>query len=1100
MTKKDKNIIRLIILIIVLVALWFLYNLGGNLLKPVAISQIKQLTGTRVDINDIAFHLSGRISIKNIRIAPLVTLEPDNAILTAKRLDAYFSPLSFLKFSPKLDRVRISDFILNIQFNADKKEWNIASLKLPEKRKGQLIPGLRFKRGEIKFSQINNGEEIKTISCKIKGGYAEASGQNGQMLFAITEDNPRNNSGNRIFVKLLQSEVQEISVEGNLPRLDLNLFGSKCNVNSFNSKITIDKDNITFGKSSVAIGPQTVIDVNGTIKDYKTDPAFTFAVKMKDLNVRHDPADNSFAFGSRIFEKFIPLLQVFFDNFNPQGRLGLDVMLTGKVKEIAKTHCDGFLDCKDISIQYFEFPYLVEHLAGRIDVTETSMEMNNVKASHGEVDITMKGYCHGFGETMDSNVVLSSNNMLLDDDLYAALIPNHKKLWYLFSPSGMVSGDFIYAAKPPGQRIFRLNANLLDVAIICHYFPYSVSGITGKITVDGGLIELKDVLSRQSGGTIQMEGRITEAKTPDPQYDFKILAKNVAIDKKLISAFPADQKKFFNTFDIQARGDADIEIHSVDNNEMPVDHLAKLNITGDLIKTPKLPQPLKNITLDANLTPRAFEITKFTADFNTSPIAASGTIWTGTDTEPLGYCMRMTAGNLTLDSNTVKPILGANSAGLLDDFQFDGEVNIDAIVGKNSRVKCPEFEIGIECLNDSAYLSKLDLPLEDITGKIIVTPENVELVSLSAVPVVDDMNTPGRITLNGKLQMAEGSVNWASLKLKAVDLSFDPRFTVVLGKAENYYTKLAPEGRIDLSLDRITFDKSDSGQKFLKLGGTALFKNCSIGNTKPVSNIYALLNIDTQYEIGAGMKDCKLLLEVQSLSFKGRPVENLKLYVPYDINNPDIVIKDFVGDCLGGRIAGEAIFKTDNKGGFSEYNIDLAIVGVSSEKFVSPGSAEKSGGAMNGELSFKGDFRKPSASLGRLNLQAEGIQLGEKGLVTSIRNAILETINKDLSFDNVKVQAVIKGRIVQISRIDLYGPTASLRGTGTYEPATDSINIDFVAYSAAGKEKANFLDSITSGLGAAFLKVYVTGTLEKPNIKVEVLPIFKKSLEIIGAK
>lgn len=1100
MTKKNKTIIRWIVIIIAVVVLWFLYNLGGNLLKPVAISQLKQLTGARVDINDVSFHLSGRIVFRNISIGPLVKFEPDNSILTAKRLDAHFSPLSFLKMSPKLDRVRISDFVVNVQFNADKKEWNVAALKMPEKKKGQILPELRFKRGEIKFAQINKGAEIKTISCTTNGGFATATARNGDILFSVTEDNPSEKSQNNIIVKYTQNEIQKISIEGNLPRLNLSLFGSKCNVNSFYSNIIIEEDKIVFGKSSVAIGPQTVIDVNGTVTNYKADPAFVFGVKMRDLNIRRDPADNCFAFGSRIFESFIPLLQVFFDNFNPQGRLGLDVVLKGNVKEIAKTRCDGYLDCKDISIQYFEFPYLVEHLAGRIDVTETSMKMQGVKAAHGKVDIEMNGYCNGFGEAMDSNIVLTSNNMLLDEDLYAALIPNHKKLWYLFSPSGMVAGDFIYAAKPPGKRIFRLNANLLDVAIICHYFPYPVSGITGKIWVDGGRIDLKDVLSRQSGGTIEMDGNITDANTAEPKYDFKILAKNVAIDDKLIGAFPADQKKFFSNFDIEARGDADIEIHSTDNNQMPVDYMAKLSIKGERITTPKLNEPLTNLVLDANLMPEALEIKQLSADFNDSPINASGTIWTGTEKEAMGYCMRVKAGNLAIDGNMVKPILGENSASLLNEFEFEGQVNVDALVGKNSRIKCPEYEIAVECLNDSAYLEKFDLPLEDITGKIIINPENIEFDSLSAVPVADDMNKPGKITLNGKMQIANGEVDWASLKLKAVDLNFDPRFTGLLGTAETYYDKLSPQGNIDLSLDRITFEKSDTGQKTVKLGGTALFKNCSIGNTKPVSNIYALLNIDTQYDIGVGMKDCKLMLEVQSLSFKGRPIENMRLKIPYDINNPDVVISDFVGECLGGRIAGDAFIKTDSKGGFTEYNVDIAVVGVSSEKFFSPQAAERSGGSLNGEVRIKGDFRDSGASKGRIILEATGLQLGGKNLVSSIRTAILETIKKDLAFDNVKMQAFVKGNLVEISRMDLYGPTASLRGKGTYEPATDSISIDFSAYSGAGKDKANLFDTLTSGLGAAFLKVYVRGSLEQPEIKVEPLPILKQTLEIIGTK
>ncbi len=1099
---RKKRVIRWIIAIVAVVFLWFLYNWGGNLLKPIAINQIKQLTGARVDIDTVEFRLSGKITLGNIRIGPLEKTTPDNAILTAKKLDAYFAPTSFLKFKPQLKSLKIEDFSLNIQYNGDEKQWNVAALKLPAQGKGEFLPELIFRRGEIKFTQINKGAEIKTVACNIGGGNAKATNENEVYHFAVTEENGREDTGNRILIKWAQKEIQEIEIEGYLPKLKMTLFGSKCNINSFYSKITSDKEKVTFEKATIAIGPETVIDVNGTVRDF-SDPSFVFGVRMKNLNVRHEPADNCFAHGSRIFESFIPLLQIFFDNFNPQGLLDLDVILTGKASQIAKTHCNGYLGCKDISIKYFEFPYLVEHLAGKIDVTETSMTMKDLKASHGKVDITMKGYCNGFGETMDSNVVLSSNNMLLDEELYTALLEYHKKLWYIFAPTGAVSGDFIYSAKPPNIRRLRLYANLLDVSIMCQYFPYPITGITGKISVDEGLIELKDVLSHQANGTIKMQGRITKSNTPHPEYNFKIQANDVAIDNKLISAFPQEQKKFFSNFDMQAKGDANIYIHSIENNEMPIDYTAKLNIKADSVKHPMLPEPLKNVVLDANLTPTALEVKKFNADFNTSPISAAGIIWTGSGKEPLGYCMRITAEKLTLDSNFIKPFIGDESVKMLEDFQFKGNVNIDAAIGKNAKAKCPEYEISVDCLSDTAVLNKLNLPLKDISGKIIVRPENIELVSLSASPAGDfPSESPGKITLDGKIKMTKGEVDSAELKLNAIDLNLDKRFITFLGKAESYYTKLTPEGKFDLSFDRIKFYKSDAGDKMLDLDGTAMFKNCSIGKSKTISKIYAALNINAEYAIGKEMKNCRLRLDMQSLAFKERPIKNLKLSIPYDINDPKIVVKGFVGDCFGGKISGDAIFETDSNGNFANYKVDIALIGVGTEQFVSAGAdtTADTGGAINGELHIEGDMQKPQAARGRLIAQATGIKPRQTGVVAQIRTAIFETVKKDLAFDNIKIQAFVKGSVLEISRFDLYGPTASLRGTGTYEPATDSVNIKFTAYSAAGKEEPGFIESLTAGFGPAFLKVEMTGKLEKPEIKVIPLPIFQQSLEIIGTK
>ena len=1105
---KDKKIIRWIIIIIAAVAVWFLYNWGGNLLRPVAIKQIKQMTGARVDVGSVKFKLSGRIRLGNIKIGPLIPAKPDNAILTARNLDAYFSLWSLLKFSPKIDQLVIRDFVINAQFNNDTKQWNILALKMQGGKPGsggkqkQRPPDFRFKRGEFKFTQISGGKEIKTVDFRVRNVNTEIERKKDLYVLTIAEADATKTAGDRIFVRLTKGQNPQIEVEGFLPTLDFRLFGSKCNFNSLYSKIIPDGNSITFEKANLQFGPRTIIDVNGAITDLKTDPAFVFGVRMKDLDVRFDPADNCFAHGSRIFEKFIPLLQVFFDNFNPQGLLDLDVVLNGKVKQIAKTHCKGYLGCKDISIQYFEFPYLVEHMAGRIDVTETSMTMNDLKAAHGKVDITMKGYCDGFGPTMKSRVVLSSGNMLLDNDLYAALLEHHKKLWYIFSPAGAVSGDFIYTAAPPNIRKMEIYADLLDVSIMCQYFPYSISGIRGKFAVDGNTIELKDVVSHRSGGTVKMQGLITNVRAITPTYDFKIQAKDIAIDDELMKAFPAEQKKFFDDFEIQAKGDADIYIHSVNDVEMPVDYVAKLNLRGDSVKHPLLPEPLRNITLDANLTPWTFDIGKFSATFRENAVNAAGTIWTGADKKPVGYCVRLKAMNLELDSNMVTSVLGANSAKMLEDYQFTGNVNLEAALGKNSRIKCPELEITIDCLNNTALLKQINEPVKNITGKITINSDIIEFLSLSATPMnaVQATDKPPQITVNGKLKLVQQEIEYADLKLKAEGLNLDEKLTPFLGKVGDFYTRAEPAGTFGLNFDKIKFYKDPAGEKRLLLDGLILLNNCSIGQNKSITDIYAICDVDAEYKLTGGLERCRLFLDFQNIAIKDRTVKNLKVPVVIDTNENKVIIENFVGDLFGGKISGNAMAQADANSRFSTYEIDMAIADVHTESFVSPKTADKTPGQTNAELHLRGDFQNPLNNIGRFIAEVRGIKPKQSGVVGEIRTAIYEAVERDLALDNASVQAVIKGNVMEISRFDIYGPTASLRGTGTYLPGSDVINVNFTAYGAAGKEEPGFIESLTAGFGPAFLKVDLTGSLENPQIKVIPVPIIQKTLEGIGTK
>lgn len=1055
------------------------------------------MTGASVLIDSVTFRLSGKISFKNINIGPLLKRKPDNSILIAENLDAYFSPMSILKFKPELKKLKIRNFVFNIQYNCDVNEWNILALKMPSGQRRPL-PELRFDGGEIKFALIDKGQEMKNVDCILKSGYVKKEAD----FLSIAEDDATEESGDRILVKWTAGEKYHIQVDGSLPKLDLRLFGCKCQLNRFYSTVTADNEKIIFEKTRFAVGPRTIIDVNGIVENLKVDPSFVFETNVKDLSIQYEPADNSFAHGSRIFDKFIPMLQTFFDYFDPQGLLDLDVVLSGKARQIAKTQCKGYLGCKDISIQFIDFPYLVEHLHGRIDVTEKSMVMKDVKAAHGKVDITMNGYCSGYAETMDSRIVLSSNNMILDKDLYAALLEHHKKLWYIFSPAGIVAGDFIFTAKPPDMRKMEIYGDLVNVSIMCQYFPYLIKDIKGKIAMNSDLIELKDVSSKRGGGTIKMHGRITKANTLNPDYDFQIQAKSIPVNSELINAFPQEQKKFFSNFNIQqVKGDADIGIHSVENNEIPIDYLAKLKIKGDSISHPMLPYPLKNIALDANLTPEAIYVNKFSADFNQAKVDAAGTIWISTAKEPMGFCMKFKTLNLALDSNLVQTVLGQESAKLLEDYQFKGPVNLEAALAKEARIKCPEFEIGVECLGDSAFIKKLNLPLENITGRILIKPNNFEFASLSAAPQEDiaDINQP-RVTLDGKIFMAGDDVNAAQLKLQATNLIFDQRIENYLGRMGKYCRKASFNGSFDLNFNKINFYKTEPNDRVLDLGGTIVFKNCSLGDDKQVSNIYALLDIDSQYKIGKGLSDCKMFLNIQNVAVKGRPFENVKVPIIVDANHQKIIAQRFVGDFLGGKITGAAQFDTDSEGKLTNFKISTAISGVQTEDFISPKGRYdvENKGSINGELNVEGNFQQPQLTIGRLTGSASGIKPFGKGIVSLIRDAILKTIKKDLAFDNAKIEAVIKGSTIYITLFDLYGPTASLRGTGTYEPANDKININFVGYSAAGKENPNFLESLTASLGAAFLKVEVTGELENPNIKVEPLPILKKSLEMLG--
>ena len=1104
MVNKKKKI-RLFLVFVTVVGLWYLYNWSGKLLKPIAVSQIEGLTDAEVQIDSVKFRLSGKVSIYNLRIRPAGKTEPNETILNAQTVDAHFSTPSLLLLRPRLNRLKIEDFLFNAQYNQDKKLWNIAGLKPRTSAKKASPPVLRFKRGTLKLSQVSQKKSADIITCSAGAGTLKVKTQGNTLTFEAVSDYPNKPERNLITGKFIKDQTSKLTIDAQLPGITANFFGSECDIKTFQAKVEIDPNELTFKNARLAIGPDTVISLDGAVRNLKNAPQFFYNLNIDDIFITHDPVPNTFAHGSRIFEKFIPMLQIFFDNFDPQGLLDIDVTLSGKIANLAETKCKGYLTCKDIKMQYARFPYALENLAGRIDVTETSIKMNKISARHGKVDVTMDGYSRGYRETMDCNIVMSSPNMLLDDDLFKAVMPWQKKLWYTFSPAGKVSGDFIVLASPPNIRETRLYADLLDVSTTCQYFPYTISGITGKLKADGNTFVLQNLVSKKDGGEITLNGHISDTNTPLPKYDFKIYARDIKLGPELFNALGKTQRDFFNKFDLgPAKGSAEIDIYSAKNTDMPIDYLAQIDIKADSIKHPQLPEPLTNAIIDANLTPEKIQINSFTADYNQSPTALSGTIWTDLDKIPFGYCLFLKALDIDLSPELVSATNYGPAAKLAEDYKFAGAVNIEAALEKNSRLPCPNSRISIDCLGNTARINKYDLNIRDINGRIEIDNEEIKLTNLAITPILGPQINPApKITANGNIKLESNSINHARLDVQAQNIELNDSLLPLSGKFSGFYSKAAPTGLLEFHLKPLVFTRTGNNQKSISLNGSAKLKNATLGKNKLATDINLLVDIDTEYEFDKGIRHADILVEAAHLKIKKRPIENLFLPIVYDPNDAAFKTESFTADCLKGKIIGKTIFSLDEQNNFADYNITSTFTDISANAFLSPELPKntQSQGKINAELNIQGNFKQKGSAIGRLIGQAENIKSQKSDPVDKISSAIHEFSQKKFDFEKITLDSYLKNQQLQISRLDIIGPSVALRGQGNFDIDKKDINIKFNGYSAPGNDdEPGFLGSLTAGIAPAFLKVDMTGSLENPQVTVTPMPIFKESLEIIGTK
>ena len=184
-------------------------------------------------------------------------------------------------------------------------------------------------------------------------------------------------------------------------------------------------------------------------------------------------------------------MQKFFSRYRPAGTIDIDLQASGNFEQLGQSVLSGKVYCKDVSMYDRKFPYLIEHIKGQIDFTEQRADLRNLSGRHDEVDVTISGWSAGFGPDWRYYILMTSDNMILDSDLYEALSNKRKKLWNAFSPSGLVAIDFRLSRSLPTAKKKTLVAELLDVDAKYSRFPYPLENLTGKLFLDPDTIVVR---------------------------------------------------------------------------------------------------------------------------------------------------------------------------------------------------------------------------------------------------------------------------------------------------------------------------------------------------------------------------------------------------------------------------------------------------------------------------------------------------------------------------------------------------------------------------------------------------------------------------------
>jgi len=749
--------------------MWMGLMFAGRALPKIALKQISELTNTKIEAGAVDFRFDGSVNIRDLVVWPKVSAGYDNSILKAETVRVHFRAGSLLMFRPRVKEIFVDDFVLRAKYDIDKREWNLSALRIEMSRGiGGRLPQVWFENGTVEYCRVSAGRVRVVGSWPVSAGLRPAERIMGGYNFDISS------AGKQSFDKSV--------IVGNwLPgRVVVGCRISSNDVPGFER-------------------PWTVKAVNAEMV-YEPNKAYVLTAKVKDFAGPPGKSRNLFSFDTEsVAEKapFINALQKFFNEYNPFGRIDMDLKVSGNLARLSESRIAGTVYCSDAAVCDRNFVYMIEHITGRIELTEKSVKLVGLTGRHGDVELAFAGWVSDFGADWKYQLQVTSDNMLLDKDLYDALGRDGQRFWTAFSPKGSVAVNYLRTRLSPTQKQAALAVELLDVEGRYAEFGYPLKHTKGNLFFGDGSIEFSEVTSEWGGRKITINGNAGFGRADKTRYDVLIKGEKIPLDSTLEESLPTAQREIYNQFEMAGLIDATIKVFNEGADNGSATFTAEVFPRGSSIKPKALPIVVSDVTGKITLGPEEVDIGNLTGRYGQGTVKFSGRFWPVGGQGGLDYCLSMRAKRIELNDELVGA-LPVSLGAMVAELHPGGEVNLTADVGRGEDGNCLDNRLVIECLGNTIDCNLLPYPLRDISGKIAISKTQIEFEDITAralhrvqaAPVESVMRMAGRVILGQeqgagqRKKITAGDVNFSGENIRFRGKSLARLDTVLVYDAE----------------------------------------------------------------------------------------------------------------------------------------------------------------------------------------------------------------------------------------------------------------------------------------------------------------------------
>lgn len=322
-------------------------------------------------------------------------------------------------------------------------------------------------------------------------------------------------------------------------------------------RLSFDSNKVVFS-NVVSQVKERKITLNGEVENRSTDkPRYDISAKLDNI-----PLDLT-------LEEALPEKQrEWYKRFNPSGLV--DGWVRVSRQEEGQANFTADLSFEETTLRSDQFPLPISGVSAKTIFTSDLIIVKKFFGQHGDGLISLTGQIRpGQGnEQTRFQLALDFEDAELNDDLFDMLPASTKKAVTDLNPEGRVNFNVNLNKEDPTKPAdFSIIVECLGNSITLAEIPYPLEDITGILTVDAGLIKLKDVIAALGGdvpnpeypSTAKLNGQITLADNAFAGAVLNLDANDILFDERLVSALPQRIPILYDDASEPGRVDLDFE-------------------------------------------------------------------------------------------------------------------------------------------------------------------------------------------------------------------------------------------------------------------------------------------------------------------------------------------------------------------------------------------------------------------------------------------------------------------------------------------------------------------------------------------------------------